>query len=139
MEGTVMPDGRTLYHHESLVCEGGICPLHNPTDHEYRQYPLDWDDLWGVMVRRVPVDGGVETHIDPDEYKIRNLKKGQNLILENAAKCLECKERIVSLHRHDFVTCSCGNVSVDGGHDYMRRAFKGENWYDDSVIYTKED
>ncbi len=30
---------------------------------------------------------------------------------------------IESTYRHDFVTCSCGCCSVDGGHDYLRRGF----------------
>jgi hypothetical protein len=28
---------------------------------------------------------------------------------------------IVSKHRHDFVTCTCGAISVDGGQAYLRR------------------
>jgi hypothetical protein len=28
---------------------------------------------------------------------------------------------IISKHRHDFVTCTCGAISVDGGQDYLRR------------------
>lgn len=42
-------------------------------------------------------------------------------ILRNAARCLKCNEVIESKHRHDFVTCSCGNISVDGGKEYLRR------------------
>jgi len=33
----------------------------------------------------------------------------------NAARCRRCKDTIESRHRHDFVTCSCGAISVDGG------------------------
>jgi HD-like signal output (HDOD) protein len=43
------------------------------------------------------------------------------LIIENAATCLSCGDRIFSKHRHDFVTCSCGAISVDGGQEYLRR------------------
>ena len=43
-------------------------------------------------------------------------------ILTNKVKCLLCLDTIESKHRHDFVTCSCGNVSVDGGKDYFRRS-----------------
>ncbi len=46
----------------------------------------------------------------------------------NAARCLRCKDVIVSRHRHDFVTCSCGNVSVDGGKDYRRRCYRSDEW-----------
>lgn len=42
-------------------------------------------------------------------------------IIKNAAKCLNCNEVIESKHRHDFVTCKCGKLSVDGGHAYLRR------------------
>ncbi len=42
----------------------------------------------------------------------------------NKAKCLVCNTVIESRHVHDFVTCPCGNLSVDGGNDYLRRACK---------------
>lgn len=35
-------------------------------------------------------------------------------------RCLSCKEVLQSTYRHDFVTCSCGRLSVDGGSDYTR-------------------
>lgn len=130
MEQTTMPDGQVLTHHDWSVCGGEPCPLHNPTDHQYRQYPMDWDSAWCVMVRRIPIPGGVETVIDPDEYRLRQERP---YLLENAAKCLECNTRIVSTFRHDFVTCPCGNVSVDGGHDYARRVFGEGQWVDDNI------
>lgn len=43
-------------------------------------------------------------------------------IKKNAAKCGRCNEVIESKHRHDFVTCSCGGLSVDGGHAYIKRS-----------------
>ena len=43
------------------------------------------------------------------------------MIIQNAATCLACGDFIVSKHRHDFVTCTCGAVSVDGGQSYIRR------------------
>jgi len=45
-------------------------------------------------------------------------------ILRNRAKCLICGEILESKHRYDFKTCSCGNLSVDGGKDYIRRCVK---------------
>ena len=55
-------------------------------------------------------------------------------IVKNAAKCLKCGDTIESIHRHDYVTCSCGNVSVDGGTDYLRRSFKEpDTWIDCSI------
>ena len=43
------------------------------------------------------------------------------MIIENTVVCLSCGDKIVSKHRHDFVTCTCGAVSVDGGQEYLRR------------------
>ena len=43
------------------------------------------------------------------------------MIVENTVVCLSCGDKIVSKHRHDFVTCTCGSVSVDGGQEYLRR------------------
>lgn len=37
-----------------------------------------------------------------------------------ALKCPKCKDVIFSRARHDFHSCSCGAVSVDGGFDYFR-------------------
>lgn len=52
-------------------------------------------------------------------------------IVCNKVQCLNCNDIIESRHRHDFVTCKCGNTSVDGGHDYLRRL--GNTWKDLSV------
>ena len=43
------------------------------------------------------------------------------MIIQNAVTCNGCGDFIVSKHRHDFVTCSCGAISVDGGQEYLRR------------------
>jgi hypothetical protein len=46
------------------------------------------------------------------------------MIKHNKAQCLKCKQIIESKHRHDYVTCKCGSVSVDGGKDYLKRSAK---------------
>ena len=43
------------------------------------------------------------------------------MIVQNAVSCLNCGDFIFSKHRHDFVTCTCGTISVDGGQEYLRR------------------
>lgn len=43
-------------------------------------------------------------------------------IINNYIQCKACGEVIESKSRHDFVTCSRGRCSVDGGLDYLRRA-----------------
>jgi hypothetical protein len=33
----------------------------------------------------------------------------------HAFRCLSCQKIVESTHTHDFKTCECGKVSVDGG------------------------
>ena len=42
-------------------------------------------------------------------------------IIRNAIQFRHCGDVIESKSVHDFVTCSCGAYSVDGGHEYLRR------------------
>ena len=42
-------------------------------------------------------------------------------IIINAIQCRHCGDVIESKSTHDYVTCSCGACSVDGGNDYLRR------------------
>lgn len=46
-------------------------------------------------------------------------------IVTNKCKCLLCDIIIESEHRHNFVSCKCGNIAVDGGKDYIRRIGNG--------------
>lgn len=41
-------------------------------------------------------------------------------------KCLKCGDIIKSYFRHDFKYCSCENIFVDGGGDYLRYGCAGE-------------
>lgn len=36
------------------------------------------------------------------------------------AMCAKCLDVITSENRHDFRTCKCGAISIDGGSDYLR-------------------
>ena len=45
-------------------------------------------------------------------------------ILRNAIKCTHCDDEIESTDTYDMKWCKCGTVAVDGGHDYLKRAFK---------------
>jgi hypothetical protein len=48
---------------------------------------------------------------------------------KNKAQCGNCKDVIESKYHYDFVSCSCGDIFVDGGNDYWRAGFKnGENF-----------
>ncbi len=47
------------------------------------------------------------------------------MIKVQAIKCDECKDIIYSRAQHDFKTCSCGAVSVDGGIGLERIIWDG--------------
>jgi hypothetical protein len=55
----------------------------------------------------------------------------------NAAQCLQCGRIIVSYTRHDYVSCDCKNVAVDGGFDYYKRNFVDRKLYREIDIYEK--
>ena len=52
----------------------------------------------------------------------------------NKIRCNFCGDIIESTHVHDFKTCKCGRVSVDGGHEYLRRCFKEVGDYEELSI-----
>lgn len=59
-------------------------------------------------------------------------------IISNKAKCNKCGEIVESKHRHDFVRCSCKNLAVDGGKDYLKRLYK-EYGYEDLSEVTEDE
>jgi len=127
MESTEIRPGVFLKHHDLDICQNSSCPIHNPTKHAFRKYPLGFNYEFGVMVRIV--DG--KEVLDPDDYKLRSsLGKA---ILRNSAICGVCSDEVVSRYRWDFVICSCGNVAVDGGNDYLRRVFGDGDFTDTSI------
>lgn len=48
-------------------------------------------------------------------------KKPDRILIQNEAECRKCGDIIWSAHRHDYRSCSCGGIAVDGGRDYIRR------------------
>ena len=58
-----------------------------------------------------------------DTPKAVREKYGYGPIFLNSIQCIKCQDIIVSKHRHDYVTCSCYSVAVDGGSHYLRRAY----------------
>ena len=111
------------------------------------EYGIDMEPIWEEVHStnmekvggKIREDGKI---LKPDGWKAPNIKellstqdplhlgqKGkriymQDKILKNMIKCKFCQEIIESKHVHDFVTCKCGQVSVDGGTDYLKRCFK---------------
>ena len=59
-------------------------------------------------------------------------------VIRNAAKCLGCGVTVESRHRHDFRTCDCGNLSVDGGHAYLRTVVTRPELMEDMSIVEEE-
>lgn len=55
-------------------------------------------------------------------------------IIRNEIKCNYCKQVIISMNRHSFVTCQCGKVSVDGGVYYLRRNGNAKDYTEMSLV-----
>lgn len=51
-----------------------------------------------------------------------------NVQFKNKAKCKKCGTVIESKFRHDFVTCKCETIFVDGGESYWRAGGKPEDF-----------
>ena len=55
----------------------------------------------------------------------------------NKAKCKKCGDVIISHSHHNYVTCSCGSISTDGGNSYLHRS--GIEWLEDQSVYADDD
>ena len=56
----------------------------------------------------------------------------------NAAVCLKCKDYIRSLNVHDYRSCKCGAIAVDGGSWYCKRAGKSEDMINVIEMFEEE-
>jgi hypothetical protein len=68
----------------------------------------------------------------------RRYLKGKPLgrkILQNSIKCKKCNNEVISHYTHDFKSCPCGSVYVDGGKSYLRRCGELENMIETSVYW----
>ena len=61
------------------------------------------------------------------------------MIIRNRIKCNHCGYILTSTSVHDFQTCSCGRVSVDGGHYYLKRNFIEPGDFTELAIVTEDD
>ena len=56
-------------------------------------------------------------------------------IIKNRARCKNCGDIIESYYRNDIKSCRCGAITIDGGHDYIRRGYdKRENLENLSIM-----
>lgn len=60
-----------------------------------------------------------------------DMPEKKTIIVRNAIRCNHCGDVIESNYTHDFKTCSCRKVAVDGGHDYWRRCAASSEDYTD--------
>lgn len=58
-----------------------------------------------------------------------------------AVKCPECGDLIYSRARYDFRYCSCGEIAIDGGFDYVKISYKkiSPEKYIKYIIATKQE
>jgi hypothetical protein len=63
--------------------------------------------------------------------------------MRNRAKCAKCDTIIESKHRHDYVSCKCGAIAVDGGDAYWRMMASDPSdflrMYDDDTFRSYKD
>jgi len=75
-----------------------------------------------------------------NQEKINKIKESKHFkIKSNKILCLKCNDLIESKHRHDFKYCSCENIFVDGGKDYLRRGGTLTDYNDLSEYYKCND
>jgi hypothetical protein len=58
------------------------------------------------------------------------------MIIKNQAICCSCGDRVISQSDHDYQSCSCGSIAVDGGSKYTRRVIKANCHYIEASVYT---
>jgi hypothetical protein len=63
-EKFVTGTGQVLRAHRKQDCIGPYCPIHNPSDHHMKDWPLHWRDDRGFFERLCPHGVG---HPDPDD------------------------------------------------------------------------
>jgi predicted RNA-binding Zn-ribbon protein involved in translation (DUF1610 family) len=61
-----------------------------------------------------------------------------NKLTRNAIRCKSCGDEIESRHVHDFRSCKCGKVSIDGGLAYARRLYSSSDHFEELSTYAEE-
>lgn len=107
------------------------------TWNEYKDHVRKTNPEIGKDIDEIEANSRIRDFQSMDDIEVR-LETGRfgplpprRRILRNAARCNHCGDVIESTYRHDFVICSCGRVSVDGGLDYLRRCAESPDDYTD--------
>lgn len=56
----------------------------------------------------------------------------------NSAQCNLCGDIVTSETRHDNQWCSCRNLGVDGGLEYVRRSYLSPSTFTELSVYEEE-
>lgn len=121
-EATQREDGSVVLNSNQIIvnahragqCRNDKCPIHKPSDHELRGYPLYFNGRH--MIRLVKES----FMIDPDDFYF---SVSGEAILVNSAACARCGSLLVSRHAEKFISCSCGAVAIGGGAWELKRLF----------------
>jgi hypothetical protein len=72
-----------------------------------------------------------------DQWYVRGMspQKMRQFRYQDAIHCLSCDDVIYSVMRHDFRSCTCGSVSIDGGRDYTSISYKPNSSYANIIPY----
>jgi hypothetical protein len=55
------------------------------------------------------------------------------MLIKNSIICKNCFTQIISRHGHDYVTCKCGEVSLDGGLNYQKIRAEKDGYIDATI------
>jgi tRNA(Ile2) C34 agmatinyltransferase TiaS len=55
------------------------------------------------------------------------MQRMRTVVVSNKAQCKLCNDIIESTNRNDYQSCKCGEISVDGGKEYLKRSAKDLN------------
>lgn len=90
------------------------------------------------IIQKIKMDYHKFTNIDTPANERKRLHVGN--IWLNKAKCKKCGDIIQSNNLHDFKSCKCGAITVDGGSWYCKRTAKNiEDFEELSVGYNDID
>lgn len=84
---------------------------------EKKTYP---NQAWEILDEKTDYLNLVTRSSTPEQRK--KFRIGDIFI--NAAVCLKCEDYVRSVNQHDFKSCKCGAVTVDGGSWYAKRTGK---------------
>lgn len=59
-------------------------------------------------------------------------------LIENKEQCKLCGDILISKSTHNKKSCSCGNLTVDGGMDYIKRNWKQKDSFIELSVETNE-